>query len=235
MPSFRNLIATELKNQCINVAEHSRLSDSSTKPVLEMRSVSTDTPVSVAPSKQKLVDVTNFVEGSFKEDSTARNWKDLNPSLRSLLPNIDAISYVIVSFKQLPTEDFCGAPEYAFESTIRVNVSNADDAKKWLQDMMKHSCCTYRHSKGRKPGLKRVLYKVEMHCQHKRKALTPCQTEKKVRSKAKNPRKVLTHELRQKKTGCPSVLKLSVWFQQERINTNLKITLTFLVIKACFR
>ena len=76
--------------------------------------------------------------------------------------------------------------------------------------MMKHSKCTYRHSKGRSPGLKRVLYKVEMHCQHQKKKLSPRQREQATAAKAKNGEKSLMHELRRKKTGCPSTLKLTV-------------------------
>ncbi len=76
--------------------------------------------------------------------------------------------------------------------------------------MMKQSMCTYRHSKGRSPGLKRVLYKVEMHCQHRKKELTARQKEQAAKARAKNGRKILMHDVRQKKTGCPSTLKLTV-------------------------
>ena len=117
---------------------------------------------------------------------------------------------MVTDFSILPEEAFSGAPEYAYDSTIRVNISNVDRAKEWLQSLMKHSKCTYRHSKGRKPGLKRVLYKVEMHCQHKRKPLTPLQLQQKANARVKSSRKVLMHDLRQKKTECPSCLKFTV-------------------------
>ena len=55
-----------------------------------------------------------------------------------------------------------------------------------------------------------VLYKVEMHCQHKRKPLTPLQLQQKANARVKSSRKVLMHDLRQKKTECPSCLKFTV-------------------------
>ena len=63
-----------------------------------------------------------------------------------------------------------------------------------------HSQCTYRYSTGRKAG-KRILYKAEMHCQHKLKDLTPKQKQKAANAKSKNARKVPTRENRQKKTA----------------------------------
>ena len=143
-------------------------------------------------------------------DKSAKSWNELSDCLRKLLPNEVGITYVVTDFSILPEEAFSGAPEYAYDSTIRVNISNVDRAKEWLQSLMKHSKWTYRHSKGRKPGLKRVLYKVEMHCQHKRKPLTPLQLQQKANARVKSSRKVLMHDLRQKKTECPSCLKFTV-------------------------
>ena len=78
-----------------------------------------------------------------------------------------------------------------------------------MQNMMQHSKCTYCHTKGKAPGLKRVLYKAEMHCQHKRKKLTLKQQQKASLAKSKNSKKVLTHEIRMKKTDCPSKLTIT--------------------------
>lgn len=130
--------------------------------------------------------------------------------MRVLLPNETGVTYVVTSLEKLSKEEFSGAPAFAFKITVRINIVNAEDAKKWLQSMMQHSKCTYRHSKGHGSGLKRVLYKVEMHCQHKRKRLTSLQLQKKASTRAKNARKVLMHDVRHKKTECPSTLKLSV-------------------------
>ena len=110
----------------------------------------------------------------------------------------------------LPPDSFTGAPAYAFEAVVHVNITESESAKSWLQDLMSHSKCTYRQSKGRSPGLKRVLYKVEMHCQHAKK-LTPKQAAEAANlAKGKNAKTSLMHNVRQKKTGCPSSLKLTV-------------------------
>ena len=76
--------------------------------------------------------------------------------------------------------------------------------------MMKHSKCTYHHTRGRAPGLKRVLYKAEMHCQHKEKSLTLKQKQKAAEMKSKQSKKPLVQNIRRKKTGRPSTLKLTV-------------------------
>ena len=132
-------------------------------------------------------------------DLSPLTWDDLTPCLRSLLPKVEGITYIIVQLKEIMKESFSGASAFAFESTIRINITNAKEAKEWLQRMQQHSKCTYRHSRGRKPGLKRVLYKVEMHCQHQRKPLTLKQAQSVASSRLKNCRKVLMHDLREKK------------------------------------
>ena len=77
--------------------------------------------------------------------------------------------------ERLPTEKFLGAPAYTYKATIRINITHPQKAcTEWLQNMMKHSKCT----RGRAPGLKQVLYKAEMHCQHKEKSLTLKQKQK---------------------------------------------------------
>jgi hypothetical protein len=137
-------------------------------------------------------------------------WDHLDPSLKALLPSETGLTYVITELNHLPAENFPGAPEYSYEATVRINLTNKEAAQSWIQKMMQHSKCTYRHSKGRAPGLKRVLYKAEMHCQHQRKKLTPKQQQKASVAKSKNSKKVLTHEIRMKKTDCPSNLTMTV-------------------------
>ena len=98
-------------------------------------------------------------------------WNDLHPSLKELLPSEKGVTYVITELNQLPTEEFAGAPKYSYKTTVRINLTDKEAVQSWMQKMMQHSKCTYRHTKGRTPGLKRVVYKAEMHCQHQRKAL----------------------------------------------------------------
>ena len=140
--------------------------------------------------------------------------EEINPdnchALQELLPLDDMYTYVITDFSPLPTEKFLGAPEFSYEATIRVNTTDEASARCWMAKMMTHSQCTYRHTRGRKPGLKRVLYKAEMHCQHQKKKLTLKQQQNSAEAKSKNSRKVLMHDNRQKKTSCPSKMSVIV-------------------------
>lgn len=43
------------------------------------------------------------------------------PALEELLPPQKGVSYVMKEFTELPLEEFSGAPEHAFEATIRIN------------------------------------------------------------------------------------------------------------------
>ena len=74
--------------------------------------------------------------------------------------------------------DFTGAPGQQFKALIRTSTTNEKEAKQWLSSMMEHSQCTYRTSRTYKPTMTCVLYKVDMHCQHKRKVLTTKQRAK---------------------------------------------------------
>ena len=66
--------------------------------------------------------------------------------------------------------------------------------------MMCHSRCTYHHTKGRTPGQKRVLFKVEMHCQYYKKQLTSEQQKQNALARCKNARKALMHGVQSKNT-----------------------------------
>ena len=46
------------------------------------------------------------------------------------------------------------APINAYKATIRINITRPEKAQEWLQNMMKHSECTYHHTRGRAPALK---------------------------------------------------------------------------------
>ena len=65
---------------------------------------------------------------------------------------------------------------------------------------MNHSKCTCRYTKGRRPGLKRVLFKAEMHCQHQKKKLISKQKWVGALARCQNARKSLVHNVRNKKT-----------------------------------
>ena len=155
-------------------------------------------------NSSKSVDLAKVIETEPVE------WNDLHPSLKEFLPSEKGVTYVITELNQLPTEEFAGAPKYSYETTVRINLTDKEAVQSWMQKMMQHSKCTYRHTRGRTPGLKRVVYKAEMHCQHQRKALSSMQQQKALGAKSKNPKKVLTHDIRMKKTDCPSRLTITV-------------------------
>ena len=51
-------------------------------------------------------------------------WDYLDPSLKALLPSEEGLTYVITEFNHLPTENFPGAPEYSYEATVRINLTD---------------------------------------------------------------------------------------------------------------
>ena len=60
----------------------------------------------------------------------------------------------------------------------------------------------------------KILYKAQMYCQHKRKALTPKQIEKPKKFKEKRP---LLEKLGNKKTDCPSSLILTITIPSNKV------------------
>ena len=137
-------------------------------------------------------------------------WEELDSSLQTLLPNIDKVTYVVENHNNREQLSFEGAPKFDFDLVVRINLDNRDQANDFLNKMMKHNFCTYRISRtSKKPALKRVAYKIEMHCQHFRKALTTKQKDTAALAKSKKARKPFTRQVRDKKTQCPSHLTLT--------------------------
>lgn len=142
--------------------------------------------------------------------SYALTWDELNSDLQLALPPDEKYTYVVEAYHQNKKLEFQGAPALAFEAQVRINVKNESEAGEWLDKMQKHSQVTYRVTRTYKPGLKRVLCKLERHCQHFRKPLTRKQIAKGAVAKAKKARTPLTGMLRNKKTECSSHLTLTV-------------------------
>ena len=151
----------------------------------------------------------------------------LEPSLQTVLPNEEGVTYIVTEFTALSTSTFSGAPDYAFEATIRINLKSKDAGEEWLQKMMQHGKCTYRHTQGR-GARKRVLYKVDMHCQHQKKQMTPKQQHKATLAHAKPIRKTFLHDTRNKKCNCPSILKLIITVPPKHSNPKRKLIEPFL-------
>ena len=72
-------------------------------------------------------------------DLSPLTWDDLTPCLCSLLPKVEGITYIIVELKEIMNKSFSGASAFALESTICINITNAKEAKEWLQQMQQHS------------------------------------------------------------------------------------------------
>ena len=60
------------------------------------------------------------------------SWNSLQSSLQSVFPNDENYTYVIESYKELQQENFIGAPDYAFEVQVQINISSEEGAKQWL-------------------------------------------------------------------------------------------------------
>jgi len=71
--------------------------------------------------------------------------------------------------------------------------------RNWLAEMSDQCKCTYRVTRTYKPSLKRVIFKVDLHCQHFRKKLTPKQLAVK---KISQPKTMLS-DVNQKKNAMP--------------------------------
>ena len=163
------------------------------------------------------------------------SWEELPEELQAVLPSQSQYTYVIDNFQTLPCEDFSGAPKFSFEFQARINISSGDQASQWLSDMFLHSKCTYRHAGGRQSKGQKVLYKAHMHCQHKKKPLTPKQMEKPKKSKEKRP---FLESVRNKKTDCPSSLILTVTVPSNKMKRKSQLNCVKIshptIIKMCF-
>ena len=89
-----------------------------------------------------------------------------------MIPDDNQFTYIIEEYTNLPSEDFMGAPEQNFSVTLRININEILNLKQWLQKMFEFSKCTYRVTRSYKVAQKRVLFRMDMHCQHKQKCLT---------------------------------------------------------------
>lgn len=92
-----------------------------------------------------------------------------------------------------------------FESFIRVNLGDGNEAKEWVEALSERNKCTYRVTRTYKPSVKRVCFKLDMHCQHFRGKLS----KKQLSTKKIKPKTILS-DVKCKKTQCPSTLKITI-------------------------
>ena len=136
---------------------------------------------------------------------TKYSWDNLPKLLQPVLPK--GYTYVVEHLETLQSRGFAGAQTYPFRAQFRMSVTHVDGAQSWLTSMMEHSQCTYRVTRTYKPEMKRVLYRVDMHCQHKQKQLSLKQLASK---SSRTSQKGLASELRKKKTNCLSTLIMTI-------------------------
>ena len=154
------------------------------------------------------------------------SWKDV--PLQTVLHNDSKYTYVI-DFQSKMSEKFERVLINCFEAVIRINLTSEEEAKQWIQDMMAHSLTTYQITRTTTPGLKRVQYKIEMHCQHYRKPLTSKQKQGGANVKSKKSKCPITYLNRDKKTQCSSKLSLVVQIptkKQQRLSEKYPYLLT---------
>ena len=117
-------------------------------------------------------------------------WDSLNNKMREVLPCIStsggsAYTYFVEKYEDLIQEEFSGAAEECFNAEFRINL-HSEEVNNWITDFSVSSQCTYRKTRTYKPTLKRVLFKLDMHCHHYHKQLTAKQLNaksKKVKNK----------------------------------------------------
>ena len=71
------------------------------------------------------------------------SWDNLPCFLQPVIPSDEQYSYVIEECNELPAEKFSGAPNNRFSASLRINLSNGQEAKDWLDKMCNHSKYTY--------------------------------------------------------------------------------------------
>ena len=121
---------------------------------------------------------THATSWALQADNYSKSWENLPHDLQSVVASDEEYSYVIQSYKKHDKELFEGAPEFAFTAVIHINLDTQTAVQTWLDKMMATSLCTYRVTHGNKLKEKWVMRKIEMHCQHYQKPLTPTQAKR---------------------------------------------------------
>ncbi len=81
-----------------------------------------------------------------------------------------------------------------------------NEAQEWVDALSEKTKCTYRVTRTYKHLMKRVCYKLDMHCHHFRKKLT----QKKLSAQRKKTSKTMLSGVKCKKSQCPSTLKITI-------------------------
>lgn len=122
-------------------------------------------------------------------------WDSLNNKMKAVFPctstsGASTYAYIVEKYENLTQEEFSGAAEECFSVEFRINLQSEEDINNWITAFSASSQCTYCKTRTYKPTLKRVLFKLDMHCHHYRKQLTAKQLSTKSK-KAKNIKRTI--------------------------------------------
>ena len=95
--------------------------------------------------------------------------------LPTLLMDVFPPSYQYV-FKSFEAKTSSIVPSFSASVCIN-NVTTEGQAVQWIKDLEDHTSTTYRISRGNQCKGKRIVYKTDRHCQHKRKKLSEKQNQ----------------------------------------------------------
>lgn len=145
------------------------------------------------------------------QDTIPLHWENFTPPLQALLPIEDETTYVVSEFPALPCEKFCEEPNSAYEATIRINISTQEKAQQMVANANVHTGT-------QKEGHKDLTSATQSwHALSASTKGTYHPTKQKTsETMSTNDKKSLVQKARQKKTGWPSSLKLTVTAKQEK-------------------
>ena len=210
MPRIRDRIAKELHSACL-MNENSSPGQDKQFPFSrsagensdsESPKLSCDSDSEMSHSEMSHSDSNSSIS-SFETTSVPS--ASLNKELMCVLPTNEKYTYVVENFTKLPQQKFCGASTINFEVYVRVNLDDHNEVKQWVEALSEKTKCTYRVTRTYKPSMKKVTFKIDMHCQHFRKQLT----NKQLSAKKVKPKTMLTG-VKCKKTQCSSTLKITI-------------------------
>ena len=181
----------------------SHLSDALVMPTSQSKELSDYSEVSRKLVNDSLSSDEDDSDDSFQISYVPKEWNELPFELQCILPK--EYSYLIEEYTKLPNST-CHTPKFHIQ--FRMNLQKEGSVSQWLKDFQCHSKCTYRVTRTYKLQMKRVKYKVDMHCQHFKKKLTSKQLAQSSSSKRKSVS--LVSDIRNKKTKCASKLLITV-------------------------
>ena len=167
---LRETLYSDINEVASDFDSHSNASDSEPES-----SVNNKYSCYIENTSQLPCTVHSFSDSELENSYLPKSWSKLTSEQRSVLPPNESYTYIIQNFETLDQHSFSGAPATNFKAEFRVNLTAEDQAREWIDLLFKHCKCTYRVTRTYKPSLKRVTFKMDMHCQHFRKTLTPKQ------------------------------------------------------------